>query len=160
MVLALGVDANKTDVILAAIPWHPPEFPDRAKPSAFDAGGLADLATRLAEYLKANEAPIVAIVSDLSGRTAPRDLKPRVQLETAVMLAARRAGSSVSEVTLGTAMSHLGVESIKGQSRRGQLRARCEAALGADRLSPAPERRASAIGVALAASGLSLEDIA
>lgn len=157
--LAVGIDANKTDLILAAVPTHPDGFPKRAKPSAFDAAGLTDLCTRIAEYLRANETPLVAVVSDLSGFTAPRALKPRVQLETVVMIAAHRAGSKVVTTTLGRAMNHLGIEGIQGKSKRAQLRAHCEAALSTDQLSPAPERRASALSVALAAARLSLEDV-
>lgn len=154
----LGADANNTDLVVAVLPSHPEPFPRRFTPSGFDAVGLGDLREMLARYLRTYEIETVVVVSDLSSRTRPSDLKPRVQLETVLAVAARDAGCQVCESTLGTALQHLGLESGSGDKRR-RLRTTLETSLGAAHLSPNPARRASALGVALASAGLDVEAV-
>lgn len=151
----LGADANNTDLVVALLPSHPEPLPRRFTPSGFDAVGLGDLREMLTRYLSTFRVETVVAVSDLSARTRPSDLKPRVQLETVLAVAAREAGCRFDESTLGSALQHLGLESGTGDKRR-RLRTALEEALGAAELSPSPARRASAMGVALVSAGLDI----
>lgn len=155
---ALGVDANKYDLVVAGAPDHAGHLPGTFTPAAFDAAGLVDLTARLREHLCAMGSPIVAIASDLGGQTKPSDLRPRVQLETVAMLAAGQAGCPVVLVTNGAAIKHLGVPKPSGTSARTHMREVVEEHVGADRIAPTPDRRARALAVALFAARCAPED--
>lgn len=151
--MILGVDANTHDLVVAMAPTHPPGLPGTFTPSMFDASGLNGLAELIQASLQGHDVSEVAIVADLSNRTSPSNVKARIQLETALSLAAASVGCRVVEVTLGRALGHLDLDQRKG-NKRGRLRQALEPLVGPERLSPAPARRASALGVALAAGGI------
>lgn len=155
----LGVDANVENLVVAAVPAHPTSLPRQFDPPGFDAPGLCDFQDLLVDHLTAHGISSVVLVSDLSARVSPTNVRSRTQLETVLAVAAHRAGCSVTDATLGTALGHLGLDRRAG-GKRGRLRIELRARLGPDRLSPRPERRAAALGVALALADLKPEDIA
>ena len=157
MTLVVGADVNKHDIVLevaaSAVDAFPPSI---TAPSTDDAGALNDMCERLAGHLTAHGVGIVAIVSDV-GRVSPSDGIARGRLEGAVMLAARRAGAVVVRHSTGDALKHLGLDTTGNKRRR--LRSTITGALGSDRVSRDPERRAAALAVGLRAADLSLEQI-
>jgi hypothetical protein len=153
----LGVDANKDDLVIALVPAAGSTLPGRFKAADRTPVGLGRLIEHLAGHLSTNDVGQIVIVSDFGMKPSGQDARQRAQLETAMILAAYKVGAGLEWKTVGEALEHLGLD--KAKDKRGRLRSALTAALGDKRLSPDPKRRAAAIGVALAATGLDPEDI-
>lgn len=151
-----GIDANKHGLVLEIVPGPRHTFPERLAPADDSAHALASLTERLAGYFESHEVDRVAVVADL-GRSAPSDVYPRGLMEAAVMIAASRVGATFTRPTMGEALKHLGLPA--NGNKRGRLRESLTEHLGANRLSPDPDKRAAALGVALLTANLSPEDV-
>lgn len=151
----VGVDPSKHDLVLALVPENSTDMPPSAKPSDRGPNGLGKLVELLAAHFTAHEVRCVAVVQD-PGRPRPTDMRDRAHLEAAVAMACYRTGARLEWLTVGDALRHLGLDA-KGGDRKGRLRQLLESTLGADRLSPDPDRRAAALGIALVSAGLDVE---
>lgn len=153
----LGVDGNKDDLVIALVPAAGSTLPDRFEAADRTPIGLGRLVEHLTGHLSTNDVNQIVIVSDFGIKPSGQAVRERAQLETAMILAAYKVGAGLEWRTVGDALEHLGLD--KAKDKRGRLCIALTAALGDERLSPDPKRRAAAIGVALAATGLDCGDL-
>lgn len=150
--MIVGVDINSKNAVVSVVDdgGAPTDaLPPRFEPSADTDPGkrLNEYAERIWQHLRGVAARELVIVRTSERQSSPSTVRETAQLEAAVAMAAAKANIPVHTIHQKSVGSHLG---LGGNAGKADIRKAIEARLGAAAVSPDPERRARAVGAAIA----------
>lgn len=156
--MLVGCDINsKSAVVIAVDDAGTPldRLPDRLTPrhDADRATMLSDYLERVVQHLRDISAERVVFTDVDLSRARPSDVRTQGHLEATFMLAARQARAEAVGVHQRAIASHLG---LPPSARKREIREVVADVVGAEVLSPDPDRRARALGGVWAAQNLDL----
>jgi hypothetical protein len=147
----MDVNSKSAVVVVVGDDGELKDGPDRLAPAAdHDEGAqLSEFLERVYQHLRHLQAQRVILTAVSERNSTPSAIRKKAKLESCIQLAAHKTGASVETIHQKSIGKALGLGS---NASKTDIRSAAEANVGAQALSPEPDRRSRALAAAWAAA--------